>query len=307
MIVAMRVRALTTLLTLIALGGVAAGCGDDDDEGGASLRTPSSPQEQEIATLVRSWAEEDDSPRTCREVYTSSLVKAIYLSQAGCLKRVAEPDDDDSQIKDTEVGDVTIQGDKASTRLRGNLSDESIGTLQVDGTILLEKERGKFRITGYDDEFLKGILAGAAALGFEQSVREEKVPDADKLLEDANLAECGEQGLQGLGSVKLQTLGFQVFGRRDKEATEQQLADLLFTCLGSSDGGRKLVRASFENDLFDDVPPAKADCLKEKLRPAISDELLLKAVREGAAGDEDGASLQQVGRIAQQVAAQCPG
>ena len=92
----------------IALAMVAclAGCAANDSGPG---------DEEEIAGVVRKLSSEEHQSEVCRTLFTQRLVRAIWGTQARCLRENADSDDDGRDS--TRARDSQVHGDRATARV----------------------------------------------------------------------------------------------------------------------------------------------------------------------------------------------
>jgi hypothetical protein len=125
-------------LALLAAAVLLAGCGT------TSSATNFSGAEQGVAEQVealQSAGEARDGEEVCGQILSDELRTAVQAGRSSCAEQVEEAIADADDF-DFEVEDVTVQGERATARVRAR-----VGGADRLRTLELVRERGRWRIS----------------------------------------------------------------------------------------------------------------------------------------------------------------
>lgn len=279
------------LLFITASMAFAAGCGDDDDGGGSGA-------ERDAAQAVREWTTTEANADTCRTVLSERLVQAMYQSVDRCTGRVAE--DKDRPFQRSEVGKAEIDGNTGRVAVTGIEEDG-----RFSGHVRVALNDGRWQIDGFEDDLIKDLLSKGLEAGIVESMKDDKVPNTDDLVQRSDLEGCLNTKLGQVSEQELTRYGYTIFAQDSSGAAP--LKKLAADCLLSTDAGKDILVAAIETGLRKRVTEAgkNPECVLEKFRKEANRDDVIKVASTQFGGGTAGPEGAELGRIAQEAAKTC--
>ena len=230
-------------------------------------------EESRVRAIIREYATVRDASH-CLELTTQRFLEQTEFRRgAQALEDCQEDAKTDEPARSVGITRVRVNGDRATARAAFRGGDEDGAT----GDFALVKRDGKWkldRVTGVELEFERYLQAGRKGLA--------RPPDPLK----PKQVDCAIRKFRALGEEKVE--------RAIVEGDAAVFVGPITGCLGGVRGLRAQIEKSVRESLGGRLPAGQIDCVVRTLRETVSDDLLLRAVVEGAGGALTGEIREQI-------------
>lgn len=258
-------RAGMLCLSLVAVGVVLSGCGSDEPS------TEELVKERRDASFAAQQSFLAKSPKIECEMYTSSLVKEVFLTPVGCRSAARTSSLEPRRVD--VIGPIKVDGSRANLEvaLRGN---HLSGTA---GHMALRKQDGDWRVDQFGIDLLRSQLVTAL---------QGPAFAAEKVYSTEGIANCAATMLDKASAARVRIVAYD-FMRASTDSGAIFRDDVIRPCLVTTRPGRVLLRKEFEAGVADGgrqqgQSPKERRCVRGELRKTLSSQVIAEDVTSKA-------------------------